>query len=86
MAATVYVKDTGRTQSDQAPVAYISTGIALLTFTIILLYHTFLRLQSTTVWKKMTEHMMSLTPRQRKGVNNNPTLDQKSINKTDQLR
>ena len=59
-AASDYVRDTGRSQ---APVANMCIGITLVSFIIILLYHSIMRLRGTTWWKELTKQVTSLTPR-----------------------
>ena len=49
-AATYHVKETG---GSQAGLAYTSVGIAFATFVYIILFHVYLRIHKTAMWKKI---------------------------------
>ena len=53
-AATFHVKETG---GNQAALTYTSVGIAFATFVLIFLYHVYLLLSKTSLWKKLIYFM-----------------------------
>ena len=71
-AATFHVKETG---GNQAALAYISVGIAFATFILIFLYHVYLLLSKTSLWKKVIHFM--------KDNNYRPLSNLKSVNGND---
>ena len=70
-AATDHVKESGDTSS-QTPIAYTSVGIALATFISVLLYHVIISLRGTSMGRKLTKYVMTLTNRQNEGDENGP--------------
>ena len=72
-AATFHVKETG---GNQAALAYTSVGIAFATFVLIFLYHVYLLLSKTSLWKKVIHFM--------KDNNYRPLSNLKSVNGNDE--